>query len=1395
MKKNVTRWLIIFAAMFFAQDYVFAQDPGFANQQTAAISANFYAKWQATPSHDTMDCASGLGMAEAAAEGWKAMGPYVHFNKAGEIEARDGANGFAAENVLPYVGGKAYTIEVHGDVAAQTYDLYVTPEDSASATQIASGYAFRTNNPQDTLNYLIMVAGQLEAWGGIPGSTLACSFMDDPYTKASYELETTDNEALASQTEKFIATFDVVPTLALGSDIAIGLSEGALARDFQWGNAYGSLSTYVIFGQDTTIYSGKNTAWPDPRVKIPYELGVKYTVKMEVDPVNETYDLSITPEGGSDTVIVEGWGFRKTGVSAIDNLVMFNHIGGTWGGIPGDLEVSNLQVALAPKDDWNEIAVVGDVKPAGRGYGEMAPLGDGKALIFGGNTARYSAHVDSLTWVYDTETDTWTEMAPAGDIPPARGRHGMAYAGDDQAIVFGGQSDTSASGFFGDTWIYDLSDNAWTKKADAPATLFERMEAAMAYVGDDKVLLFGGNDASGDMNDTWVYDVSDDTWTELFAIGAAGQPSAMIACMAYAGDDKVVLYGKQAETWVFDLSDNTWTEMTTANTPAVSGQGMAYLGDGNVLLYGGYDAAFARESKTWIYNLAENTWTEETPESTPPTGNMIVTLCETTMYGGANIVCFGGRGTGGDAMDVTFEFGGGDWALNADPPLVPGDWTLEAPATSPPASTYNEAAYVADGKILAFGGKDAKWGIVVAPDTWIYDTETGEWTNMAPTGYSPEPRYAFGMSHIGDDKVLMYGGSDGAANWTTTLVYDLSDNTWTDMGVTGPTAQVYGTMTYLGDDKAMFLGGKDMIGDAVSLKDAWVYDLSDNTWTLVDTTGVPHPGAGGDGVIYPLMSYFSEGKALMFGGLWTNAGWNNETWEFDVATMAWTQLDPSGDIPSLSILGDMVYMGRGVAMAYGGFTGTYLYDGNSNTWTHKDTTTIVPTFSRQAGLAGSKISGGGEVVLFGGYTPVDNSTAGNETWTHPQGLADLVPGDWTMGAPATSPPATTYNEAAHVADGKVLAFGGKDAKWGIVVAPDTWIYDTETGEWTNMAPTGYSPEPRYAFGMSHIGDDKVLMYGGSDGAANWTTTLVYDLSDNTWTDMGVTGPTAQVYGTMTYLGDDKAMFLGGKDMIGDAVSLKDAWVYDLSDNTWTLVDTTGVPHPGAGGDGVIYPLMSYFSEGKALMFGGLWTNAGWNNELWEFDVETMTWTQLDPSGDIPSLSILGDMVYMGQNEAMAYGGFTGTYLYNGDTNAWTHKDTTTIVPTFSRQAGLAGSMIRGGGEIVLFGGYTPADNSTAGNETWTHPQNEADIIESVKPNMASHEFGFYPNPVNDMLYVSSDQEVLQLEVYSVQGQQLIVESTVGQLSPTMDVSSLPEGVYVLYVSTANGKGSKLFVKQ
>ena len=128
----------------------------------------------------------------------------------------------------------------------------------------------------------------------------------------------------------------------------------------------------------------------------------------------------------------------------------------------------------------------------------MATLGGDQVLLFGGYDAGGLDGLDGETWVYDLSANTWTEMAPAA-APSARYYHAMASVGGDQVLLFGGGDYDHC----GDSWVYDLSANTWTEMAPAAAPS-PRSGHAMATLGGDAVLLFAGYDGVGTYGDTWL---------------------------------------------------------------------------------------------------------------------------------------------------------------------------------------------------------------------------------------------------------------------------------------------------------------------------------------------------------------------------------------------------------------------------------------------------------------------------------------------------------------------------------------------------------------------------------------------------------------------------------------------------------------------------------------------------------------------------------------------------------------------------------------------------------------------------------------------------------------------------------------------------------------------------
>ena len=131
----------------------------------------------------------------------------------------------------------------------------------------------------------------------------------------------------------------------------------------------------------------------------------------------------------------------------------------------------------------------------------------------------------------------WVNQEPVNP-PDARRDHTLSYIAEGKILLFGGYSEGS---YFGDTWIYDVNENSWTFQEPVTSPP-PRTFSAMDYIGDDKVMLYSGEQEDYIVtNDTWIYDMSDNNWTEIIT-DTTPLPLTMHT-MSYIGENKILLFG------------------------------------------------------------------------------------------------------------------------------------------------------------------------------------------------------------------------------------------------------------------------------------------------------------------------------------------------------------------------------------------------------------------------------------------------------------------------------------------------------------------------------------------------------------------------------------------------------------------------------------------------------------------------------------------------------------------------------------------------------------------------------------------------------------------------------------------------------------------------------------
>ena len=247
-----------------------------------------------------------------------------------------------------------------------------------------------------------------------------------------------------------------------------------------------------------------------------------------------------------------------------------------FGGVIGRFEKPNDTWALDldATPTWYEI-VPGTTAPAYRAHHTMVLDTAGDRLVtFGGSDINPPLFND--VWVNPSPyTGDWEALVPAGTPPVARIRHtAIADPLRGRMIVFGG-SRFAPTVMLDDLWSLSFATpNVWSPVVAAGTAPSPRRGHSAIYdpVGD-RMIVFGGRDASTVFNDTWTLSMSSpETWAPLAAVGPSPPPMHEHTAIYDPVANRMIVVGgvtTPTSTWALSLTGTpTWTEIAPG-TPSV----------------------------------------------------------------------------------------------------------------------------------------------------------------------------------------------------------------------------------------------------------------------------------------------------------------------------------------------------------------------------------------------------------------------------------------------------------------------------------------------------------------------------------------------------------------------------------------------------------------------------------------------------------------------------------------------------------------------------------------------------------------------------------------------------------------------------------------------------------
>ena len=228
--------------------------------------------------------------------------------------------------------------------------------------------------------------------------------------------------------------------------------------------------------------------------------------------------------------------------------------------------------------------------------------------------------------------------------------------------------------------------------------------------------------------------------------------------------------------------------------------------------------------------------------------------------------------------------------------------------------------------------------------------------------------------------------------------------------------------------------------------------------------------------------------------------------------------------------------------------------GDTPAWILLSPSGTLPTSRNQLGATYS-VSTNRLSIFAGDNAPICCNLL-NDVWVLPDanGIAQ-TPGTWTATG-SMSIGRQAYFTATLLTNGKVLVAGGSD---GAAIVSSAELYDSSTGTWT---PTASMSTARGGHTATLLPDGKVLVAGGQNSTTVHSTAELYDPVTGLWTLTGnMNVPRSLHMGTLITGGPLSGMVIiaaGSSDGGGGSNNLVSAELYDPSTGLWTYTGDMAV---------------------------------------------------------------------------------------------------------------------------------------------------------------------------------------------------------------------------------------------
>ena len=241
-------------------------------------------------------------------------------------------------------------------------------------------------------------------------------------------------------------------------------------------------------------------------------------------------------------------------------------------------------------------------------------------------------------------------------------------------------------------------------------------------------------------------------------------------------------------------------------------------------------------------------------------------------------------------------------------------------------------------------------------------------------------------------------------------------------------------------------------------------------------------------------------------------------------------------------------------------------------------------------------------------------------------------------------------------------------------------FDLKNQKWEIIKSNDYNPKGRYNHKSTVYNNQLFIFFGRDQSKFLKSSTLIYSFTSNKWEETQ-SAPSSHIFGSSTIQIKNLLYFFLG---VFEDTTENSVGYIDLNSPSLDLqVKKRPLKLPPGRKNH-----LSYLFDSDIFIFGGVTSDKTYLNDVWKFNIDSLVWVKMNPSGNIPKARELmasvefigtGFLIFGGRDESTV---FSDMVSYNVNLNTWIDYNP----DYFAKNPRYGSCLVTAGTRIISIGG-------------------------------------------------------------------------------------------------------------